>query len=104
MRWEDSNMIIKSDVDRNVITSSSMVIQSTLLSDANEITAGKVRFSEETLEDLIEEITRKWYVKPTFEYKCNNCGGTIEMDVDQHIFRCPYCGSVYAIGTRQVNG
>lgn len=52
----------------------------------------------------IEEYIKQLSAHPTFQHKCNNCGGTIEMDIDNHIFRCPYCGSAYAIGTNQING
>ena len=51
-----------------------------------------------TIDDL-EELA----AIPTFEHKCNNCGGTVEMDIDNHIFRCPYCGSVYAVGVKMIN-
>lgn len=49
---------------------------------------------------LMEQLAKA----PVFEHKCNNCGGTIELMADQHIFKCPYCGSVYAIGTLNING
>ena len=50
-----------------------------------------------------EKLLRELSTSPTFEHKCNNCGGTVEMDAEKHIFKCPYCGSVYAIGTAMVN-
>lgn len=40
---------------------------------------------------------------PTFEHKCHNCGGTVVLDVEKHIFNCPYCDSVYAVGTAMIN-
>ncbi len=55
-------------------------------------------------ENFEKQLLKKLFVHPTFEHKCNNCGGTIELDIDKHIFRCPYCGSVYAIGTSQIYG
>ena len=55
--------------------------------------------TEEYIQNLIKELS--FY--PTFEHKCHNCGGTIELDIRNHIFKCPYCNSVYAIGTQQVN-
>lgn len=53
---------------------------------------------------LTKEDLKALQAIPTFEHKCNNCGGTVEMDIDNHIFRCPYCGSVYAVGIQQING
>ncbi len=40
---------------------------------------------------------------PIFEHKCNNCGGTVKLDINEHIFKCPYCDSIYAIGTLNIN-
>ncbi len=56
-------------------------------------------FKEEFEKKLLEKLSKH----PTFEHKCNNCGGTLEMNVEQHIFNCPYCDSVYAIGTGLIN-
>lgn len=41
---------------------------------------------------------------PTIEHKCHNCGGTLEIKITEHIFKCPFCNSVYAFGTQLVNG
>lgn len=54
-------------------------------------------------EEYIQNLLKKLSFHPTFEHKCNNCGGTIELDINNHIFKCPYCNSVYAIGTKQIN-
>ena len=53
-------------------------------------------------EKLENKIMGKLSAHPTFEYKCHNCGGTLKMDIENHIFNCPYCDSVYAIGTSHV--
>ena len=53
-------------------------------------------------EEMIEKIlSRK---KPTF-YKltCQSCGAPVDQKIDDHIMKCPYCHSVYAIGTRMTN-
>lgn len=63
-----------------------------------------IGFDQSVKEKLFEEFVQSISKVPVLEHKCNNCGGTIEMDAEQHIFKCPYCGSVYAIGTKQVNG
>ena len=62
-------------------------------------TEGLRYFKEGFEKQLLEKLSRC----PTFEHKCHNCGGALEMKVTEHIFRCPYCGSAYAIGTAQVN-
>lgn len=53
-------------------------------------------------EKLENKIMGKLSTRPTFEHKCHNCGGTLKMDIENHIFNCPYCDSVYAIGTSNI--
>lgn len=57
--------------------------------------------------DLIEDITEKIFkqlsAKPIIEHKCHNCGATVELEENKHIFICRYCGSVYSIGTSMIN-
>ena len=52
---------------------------------------------------LIDEIISRFNFVPTLEYKCHNCGGVLEMKATEHIFRCPFCNSVYAVGTQLKN-
>ena len=33
---------------------------------------------------------------------CMNCGGQVEQKCDDYIFKCPYCKTVYALGTKQI--
>jgi len=54
-------------------------------------------------EKIFEERAKRFSKAPITEHKCHNCGGTVEMDAAKHIFKCPYCKSVYAVGTLQVN-
>lgn len=69
-------------------------IQSKYL-DASRLEYFKKEFEKQLME--------KFATVPTFEHKCHNCGGTLEMKATEHIFKCPYCGSVYAIGTAMIN-
>lgn len=55
-------------------------------------------------DDIFKHIAERFNKVPTIEHKCHNCGGTLIMKEDQHIFNCPYCDSVYAIGTSQIYG
>ena len=55
------------------------------------------------LDSFEKELLEKLSVHPTFEHKCHNCGGTLELKANEHIFKCPYCWSVYAIGTKMIN-
>ena len=54
-------------------------------------------------DDLIDRIMARLNFVPTMEHKCNSCGGVLEIRADEHIFRCPFCNSVYAIGTNMKN-
>lgn len=52
---------------------------------------------------LLDKIRKEFYSAPLIEHKCQNCGGTVEWKSDKHIFICPYCKSVYALGTEMIN-
>lgn len=54
-------------------------------------------------EDVLHEYMSKLSAIPTAEHKCRNCGGTLKLKSDEHIFICPYCGTAYALGTQMVN-
>lgn len=54
-------------------------------------------------EEIIAKILERFSKAPIVQHKCHNCGATVEMDADKHIFICRYCGSAYAIGTAHVN-
>lgn len=62
-----------------------------------------VTFNDCTYDDIYEKILARLSLVPTVEHKCHNCGGVVELDAGHHVFHCPYCNSVYAIGTRMVN-
>lgn len=64
----------------------------------------EIGLSNNIKEKLFQEFIDKYTAIPTFEHKCNNCGGVLEMKIDEHLFRCPYCGSCYAVGTMQIHG
>lgn len=55
-------------------------------------------------DDIFKHIAERFNKIPTIEHKCHNCGGTLTMNENQHIFNCPYCNSVYAIGVSQIYG
>ena len=52
---------------------------------------------------IYENIMKKFSFKPTVEHKCHNCGATLVLESDKHIFKCQYCDAVYAIGTQLIN-
>lgn len=58
--------------------------------------------SEIDYEKIFKEFEKRYNKKPTFEHRCNNCGAVLKMDLNNHIFKCPYCRSVYAIGTNRI--
>ena len=85
-----------------VLDTTSYPIRSISSKAANSIQVDYDRL--EGFKDYVESMFRDMQMIPTFEHKCNNCGGTLEMRTDEHIFKCPYCYSVYAVGTKQING
>lgn len=54
-------------------------------------------------ESIIRELMDRLSAKPIVQHKCHNCGAQVEFNADKHIFVCPYCSSVYLIGTNMVN-
>ena len=66
-------------------------------------TVHEIELSEPVKEKLFAQFLEKLNVVPTVEHKCHNCGGILELKATEHIFKCPFCNSVYAIGTQLVN-
>lgn len=54
---------------------------------------------------IFEMMMERWGERQValVKQECIACGGTLEMNVDQHIFKCPYCGKVYAVGVQMIN-
>ena len=55
-------------------------------------------------DSIFKEIMNRFNKVPIMKHECNSCGATLEIDSNKHIFHCPYCNSVYAIGTTHLNG
>lgn len=55
-------------------------------------------------DNIFQEIVNRLNKVPIMKHECNSCGAILEIDSDKHIFHCPYCNSVYAIGTTHLNG
>ena len=57
--------------------------------------------SEDAVRRLIEEFLQEH--EPTvYKMTCQGCGAPIDQRIDDHILKCPYCKSVYAIGTKMI--
>lgn len=59
--------------------------------------------AEALSDEAIKQIKEMFNAKPMIEYACHNCGAKLQLDHDDHIFKCKYCGSVYMVGLDQVN-
>lgn len=82
---------------------------------ADTITRGLVVSSDDLLktdvewkteldyDEIFEKMIERYNMKPIIHHNCHACGGTLELREDQHIFVCPYCNSVYAVGVSQIN-
>ena len=55
--------------------------------------------TKDDLRKLLDELSKN----PLYAHKCQNCGGTVEMDYEKAIFICPYCGSHYALKPHRIN-
>lgn len=49
-------------------------------------------------DEIYNTILSRLSAKPIIQHKCHNCGGTVELDKNKHIFICPYCDAHYAVG------
>lgn len=58
---------------------------------------------EDIMNQIFQEMAKRFNQVPLMEHKCNNCGAAISMDADRHLFVCGYCGSAYVVGTAQIN-
>lgn len=57
-----------------------------------------------TIEELVKRINQLQKEPPLLKNtKCPNCGGVTELQVENHILKCPYCKSVILIGVKQIN-
>lgn len=56
-----------------------------------------------SLPEIVENLMKNLSKNPLYEHKCQNCGGTVELDYDKAIFICPYCGSHYALAQSRIN-
>lgn len=58
---------------------------------------------QHSLPEIVENLMKKLSKNPLYQHKCQNCGGTVELDYDKAIFICPYCGSHYALAPNRIN-
>lgn len=59
---------------------------------------------KDTIEELVKRINQLQKEPPLLKNtKCPNCGGVTELQVENHILKCPYCKSVILIGVKQIN-
>ena len=54
-------------------------------------------------ETAIEQIKQLFNAKPLVEYSCHSCGATLQLEPENHIFKCKYCGHVYMVGLDHIN-
>ena len=95
------------------LTTTTVVATDSQNATANDVIIGKTYhtgnltsqhlslISDEILERInkLERDTRFDYT----EISCRNCGGKILQKIDDHILKCPYCGTAYIIGKYQIN-
>lgn len=60
--------------------------------------------SVSVLDEIWDEVRKLKRSTPAFvELSCKNCGAKIQQKYEDQIIKCPYCKSVYIIGTWRVN-
>ena len=67
-------------------------------------TNGLIEVNNSVIDTLWREIKNLKGRTPDFvELSCKNCGAKIQQKYEDQIIKCPYCKSVYIIGTWRVN-
>ncbi len=98
-------MPITFDTAGNIINEVFTTIDTKLPSPSpNTIVTGAKHIKADTLsKEAIEQIKQLFNAKPLVEYACHNCGAKLQLEPENHIFKCKYCGSVYMVGLDQIN-
>ena len=75
-----------------------------ILNSINSINSDDIRNKQiDVLWDAIEMLQKQINNTPKFiKLTCMNCGGQVEQKYDDYIFKCPYCKTVYVLGTKQI--
>lgn len=89
--------------DNQIINSKVIQAAGKNLYNFTDIASTEVSFSKNTYDKIYEELMERMNFVPMIHHNCPNCGGVLELRGDKHIFVCPYCRSVFAIGTQQIN-
>ena len=93
--YPDYKTVIKMDTDANSKTFGELRV----VSDAVDISVDRF---EEFREEMREEMRRLKEQPKMFRLNCQNCGGPLVQELDNHLVKCPYCRSSYFIGTNLV--
>ena len=62
----------------------------------------RIGMDEEAFAEAMQKYMDKHEPK-FYKLTCQGCGASINQKMNDHILKCPYCKSVYAIGTKMVN-
>lgn len=75
-----------------------------ILNNISEYSTQNIRNKQiDILWDAIEILQKQINNTPKIvKLTCMNCGGQVEQKYDDYIFKCPYCKTVYALGTKQI--
>ena len=96
-------------VDGNYITTTTATVSSTNVIPSDSISRISVYGKDYDIslnEDAFAEAMKKYMDKfepKFFKIECQSCGASINQKLNDHIMKCPYCHSVYAIGTKMIN-
>ena len=85
------------------VTTSKYTIVSPPHTDDTDTRCAKHIEADALSKEAIEQIKQLFNAKPLVEYACHNCGAKLQLEPENHIFKCKYCGSVYMVGLDQIN-
>lgn len=86
----------------SILNDKKFINGSTIISNPLPYITTSAIINEDDVKRLFKEMFNK--TKPSFfKLTCQNCGASVEQKIDDHLFKCPYCNSVYYIGMELVN-
>lgn len=95
-------MTVKSSLTP-IVANNNIISKIQLKDMVYDIKATEIDFTEDMYERIFKAMQDRMNFVPMIHHNCFNCGGTLELRTDKHVFVCPYCNSAFAIGTKQIN-
>ena len=89
MTYSDSDRVIVTDrsilTDDGIATFRTMPVDYSAFTMANGMNSVDV-LTKEDVDGIVKDLIAKLSQTPILKHQCHSCGGTVEMDADNHLF------------------